>query len=89
MSKINVTVVLPNREELEVSFPPEATPTDIIETLLESGVGLSRFDASGQESQFELMPKGKQEPLLENETLGEARVQNGDRLLLTKEVTAG
>ena len=87
--KIKVIVrVFPNNEDVDVDLPLNATANDVIETLLEAGIG-DRLDNSGNPITYTLTPKGKNVVIEENETLGSAQVQDGDVILMTPVFVAG
>lgn len=81
--------VLPNGDELDVSLPLNATATDVIETLLDSGSGIPRVDPQGNHYSYSLVVKGQGTKLEGHETLGHARIYDGDVLLLTPHLVAG
>ena len=80
--------VLPSNEDVDVELPVNATPADIIEKMLESGIG-PRNDNAGNPITYNLTPKGKNIVIGEDETLGAAQVQEGDVLLMTPVFVAG
>lgn len=80
--------VLPNNEDVEVKLPVEATASDVIETLLENGIG-ERIDQTGNPISYKLIPKGKNIEIGEDETLSVAQVQSGDVILMTPVLVAG
>lgn len=87
--EISVIVrVLPKNEDVDVNLPVEATAHDVIESLLDEGVGV-RVDQNGQPVSYRLIPKGKNSEIDENESLGQAKIQNGDILLMTPTIVAG
>jgi len=91
MSKeINVVVrLMPNADDIDVSLPLAATPKDIIDTLLDAGLGIPRVDQQGNPIAYQLIPKGKNDAVKEDETLDTAQVQNGDILMMIPKVIAG
>lgn len=87
--EISVVVrVLPNNEDIDVNLPLDATASDVIETLLDNNIG-QRSDTQGNPITYRLAPKGKNMSLAEDETLGDAGVQNGDILLMMPDFVAG
>ncbi|MTB52930.1 EsaB/YukD family protein [Lewinella sp. W8] len=86
---VNVIVrVLPDNEDIDVSLPLTATATDVIEKLLENGIG-SKTDASGNPISYQLAPKGKGRNINPEETLEAAQVQEGDVIMMTPIFVAG
>jgi hypothetical protein len=87
--EISVIVrVMPDNEDVEVTLPLNATATDVLESLFESGIG-KRSDQQGNPVIYRLVPKGKDVAIGENQSLGEAQVQNADTLLMMPELVAG
>lgn len=88
--EIGVVVrVMPNADDIDVNLPLSATALDVIETLLESGLGIPRVDQQGNGISYKLAPKGSNRAINEGETLGEAQVKDGDILLMMPQVIAG
>ena len=82
MKQVSIIVrVLPDNEVVDVNLPLEATSIDIIETLLDNGIG-SRNDKDGNQIKYKLTKKGKGSDLRENESLENASTQDGDVLLM-------
>lgn len=90
MSKeISVIVrVKPSNEDVDVNLPLNATASDVIETLLDNGIG-SKKDDEGNDMTYQLVPKGKNTPIEEDETLSKAQIQDGDVLLMLPMFVAG
>lgn len=80
--------VLPQNEDVDVELPLNATAKDVIESLLDSGIG-QRNDNVGNPITYNLTPKGRNIVIDENETLGAAQVQEGDVILMTPVFVAG
>jgi len=91
MSKeINIIIrVMPNAEDVEISLPVEATPRDIIETLLDAGLGIPKVDGQSNPISYHLVPKGGNSKIGESDTLMNAQIQNGDVILMNPQVIAG
>ncbi len=89
-AEINVIIrLMPGNEDIDVTIPTEATTKDIVETLLESGLGIPRVDKQGTSMTYNLMPKGKNEELREHQTMEDAQIQEGDVILMIPHVIAG
>ena len=85
--KVIVRIVSTN-EDVDVDLPINATAADVIESLLEGGV-CGRNDHAGNPITYQLTPKGKGVIIGEDETLAEAKIQEGDVLLMTPVFVAG
>jgi len=89
-NEINVVIrIMPNADDVDVSLPLSATPTDVIETLLDAGLGIPRIDQQGNAISFQLVPKGGNAALEEAQTLKDGRIQAGDIILMIPRVIAG
>ena len=88
--EINVVIrVMPNADDVDVSLPLNATPADVIETLLDADLDIPRIDPQGNPISFQLVPKGANVALDESESLKEGRVQDNDVVLMIPKVIAG
>lgn len=85
--KVIVRVVSAN-VDIDVDLPLNATATDIIETLLEEDVA-PRNDHAGNPITYHLTPKGRNVIIAEDETLADAKIQEGDVILMTPVFVAG
>lgn len=88
--EINVVVrIMPNADDVDVSLPLSATPNDVIETLLDANLGVPKTDQQGNAISYQLVPKGSNAALKDNQTLQEGRLQAGDVVLMIPRVIAG
>lgn len=88
--EINVVIrVMPNMDDVDISLPGEATASDIVETLLDAGLGIPRLDQQSNPITYQLVPKGKNEPLDNSNSVKDAKVQNGDIILMIPKIIAG
>jgi hypothetical protein len=88
--EVNVVIrIMPNADDVDVSLPLNATPSDVIETLLEAGLGTPRVDQQGNAISYQLVPKGSNAAIGEEQTLGEGKIQAGDIILMIPRVIAG
>ena len=85
--KVIVRVVSANMD-IDVDLPLNATANDIIETLLDEDIA-PRNDHSGNPITYHLTPKGKNTILGEDDTLTDAKIQEGDVILMTPVFVAG
>jgi uncharacterized ubiquitin-like protein YukD len=85
--KVIVRIVSTN-EDIDVDLPANATAADVIESLLEANI-FPRNDQQGNHVTYQLTPKGKGLIIGEDETLAEAKVQQGDVLLVTPVLIVG
>jgi len=90
VQEINVVIrVMPNADDVDVSLPLNATPSDVIDTLLNADLDIPRIDPQGNPISFQLVPKGANAALNEGDTLKEGRVQDSDIILMIPKVIAG
>lgn len=92
MEELEISVVIrvmPNADDVDVSLPLNATPADVIETLLDADLDIPRVDPQGNPISFQLVPKGANVALDESESLKEGRVQDNDIILMIPKVIAG
>ena len=88
--EINIIVrVMPNADDIEVSLPLQATARDIIESLLDSGLGIPKVDNQGNPISYEIVPKGNPNIMKETQTILDAKVQETDVLLMLPKIIAG
>lgn len=88
--EINVVIrIMPNMDDVDISVPMEATAADIVETLLDAGLGIPRLDQQSNPITYQLVPKGKNEPIENEVSLSTATVQNGDIILMIPKIIAG
>lgn len=88
--EINVVIrVMPNMDDVDISVPTEATASDIVETLLDAGLGIPRLDQQSNPITYQLVPKGRNEPLDNQNSVEAAKVQNGDIILMIPKIIAG
>jgi hypothetical protein len=81
--------VMPNMDDVEISVPQDSTSNDIVEALLDSGLGIPRMDNQSNPISYQLVPKGKNEALEGPMTVGKAQIQNGDIILMLPRIIAG
>lgn len=88
--EINVVIrVMPNMDDIDISVPSDATASDIVETLLDAGLGIPRLDNQSNPISYQLVPKGKNEAIEQQMTVGKAQVQDGDIILMLPRIIAG
>jgi uncharacterized ubiquitin-like protein YukD len=86
--KVIVRIVSSN-EDIDVDLPSDATAGDVIDSLLEANY-CDRNDHAGNPITYQLTPKGNKGLIIgEDQTLAEAKVQQGDVLLMTPVFVAG
>lgn len=79
----------PSNQELDVDIPLTATAKDVIDQLLSAGLDIPAIDQQGNPINYMLVPKGSNEQIEDNQTVGDAHVQSGDVLLLMPNAVAG
>lgn len=88
--EINVVIrIMPNADDVDVSLPLDATPSDVIDSLLDADLDIPRIDPQGNPISFQLVPKGSNAALEEEETLKEGKIQKDDIILMIPKVIAG
>lgn len=89
MDVINiVVVVLPDAKELEIELPVYSTGAEIIESLVEEGIA-PRKSPDGTPYEYDLIYKRTNKRLGDDKTLGDAGVQEGDKLIFSPKMEAG
>lgn len=81
--------ILPAGDELDVELPLYSTSKEIIEELLNAGLGIERSDSQGNPHIFQLISKENGRELLSDKTLYDCGVKPGQTLLLTPKLVAG
>lgn len=88
MTDRSITIVLPNGGARRADIPADVAVGDIL-TELTSLLQLPTVGPDGRPMGYRLDSKALGRELLEKETLAEANVPDGDRLILTADITAG
>ena len=89
-NEINVVIrVMPNMDDIDISVPQDSTATDIVEALLDSGLGIPRLDNQSNPISYQLVPKGKNEAIEATQSIEKAQIQNGDIILMLPRIIAG
>jgi ubiquitin-protein ligase len=88
MAEILVTIVLPNGGARQAEMPDDIAVRELVPEL----VGLLKVPTIGPDGRpmgYRLDSKALGRELMEKETLGEAKIPENDRLILTADITAG
>jgi ubiquitin-protein ligase len=88
MSDRSITIVLPNGGARRADIPADVAVGDVL-TELTSLLQLPTIGPDGRPMGYRLDSKALGRELLEKESLSEANVPDGDRLILTADITAG
>jgi len=89
MGKINVTIIdATGNKSQEATLPDDAPVNRIIGKLVQM-MNLPANDPGGQQMSYKFQHKASGMQLLDEQTLGDAGVADGDVLRLMPEVTAG
>ncbi len=88
MPDVPVTVVLPSGGTRSAEVPNDVAVKDLIPELTTS-LQLPVTGPDGRPMSYRIDSKALGRELQEEETLGEAKVPEGDRLIMTADVTAG
>lgn len=88
MSDVPVTVVLPSGGTRSAEVPNDVAVKDLIPELTTS-LQLPVTGPDGRPMSYRIDSKALGRELQEEETLAQAKVPEGDRLILTADVTAG
>jgi hypothetical protein len=87
-AELAVTIVLPSGGSRTADVPREVPVRELIPELTTS-LGLPTTGPDGRPTSYRLDSKALGRELREEETLGSAGVPEGDRLIITADVTAG
>ena len=87
-SEISVTIVLPSGGSRSADVPRDVTVRELIPELTTS-LQLPTTGPDGRPTSYRLDSKAIGRELREDETLASAGIPEGDRLMLTADVTAG
>jgi sulfopyruvate decarboxylase TPP-binding subunit len=87
-SEIPVTIVLPSGGTRNADMPRDVPVRELIPELTTS-LQLPTTGPDGRPTSYRLDSKALGRELREEETLGSAAIPDGDRLMLTADVTAG
>jgi len=88
--EINIIIrIMPTADDIEVSLPLDATPKDVIDALLDAGLGIPKLDDQGNPISYKLVPKEKGQEIPLDNTLMDAEVQESDVVLMLPMVWAG
>jgi len=87
-SEIPVTIVLPSGGSRSADVPRDVPVRELIPELTTS-LQLPTTGPDGRPTSYRLDSKALGRELREDETLGSAGIPEGDRLMLTADVTAG
>ncbi len=86
---INLIVrILPSGEELDVELPLYTTVKEIIDELLNEGM-VPRTNPQGDPYTYEMALKGSQTQVMQEKTLFDIGIKNGDTMLLMPRLVAG
>ncbi len=88
MSDVPVTVVLPSGGTRSAEVPSDVAVKELIPELTTS-LQLPVTGPDGRPMSYRIDSKALGRELQEEETLAEAKVPEGDRLIMTADVTAG
>ncbi|HLC33578.1 MAG TPA: EsaB/YukD family protein [Anaerolineales bacterium] len=88
MSDVPVTVVLPSGGTRSAEVPNDVAVKDLIPELTTS-LQLPVTGPDGRPMSYRIDSKALGRELQEEETLAQAKVPEGDRLIMTADVTAG
>ena len=88
MADIPVTVVLPSGGTRNAEVPGDVKVKELIPELTTS-LQLPSTGPDGRSMSYRVDSKALGRELTEEETLSEAKIPQGDRLILTADVTAG
>jgi hypothetical protein len=86
--EISITLVLPSGGSRTAEVPTDVTVKELIPELT-SSLQLPTTGPDGRPTSYRLDSKALGRELKEDETLGTAAVPEGDRLMVTADVTAG
>jgi len=88
MADLSITLVLPNGGARTADIPDDAPVRDLLEELT-ALLKLPTVGPDGRPMGYRLDSKALGRELREEETLGSANVPEGDRLMMTADITAG
>lgn len=88
MPDLNITLVLPSGGARNAEIPDDVRTRDLLEELT-SLLGLPTVGPDGRPMTYRLDSKALGRELREDETLADAQVPEGDRLMITADITAG
>lgn len=80
---------MPNSDDVDVSLPPTTTIKELKDHLLASELNIPGLDGQNNPIVYQLIVKGKNEVLIENQPLHTQDVEDGDLLLMIPRVIAG
>jgi ubiquitin-protein ligase len=88
MPDLNVTFVLPSGGARTAEVPDDVAVRDLMTELI-SMLNLPTIGPDGRPMSYRMDSKALGRELKENETLSDAEIPDGDRLMLTADITAG
>jgi hypothetical protein len=88
MADLNVTFVLPSGGARTAEVPDDVAVRDLMTELI-SMLNLPTIGPDGRPMSYRMDSKALGRELKENETLADGQVPDGDRLMLTADITAG
>lgn len=88
MAQTNVTIELPSGEGKTVSIPNDVSIQELLPELITT-LGVPVTGPDGRPISYRLDSKSQGRSVLEEETLEEASIPEGDRLILSPVVVAG
>ena len=88
MPDLNVTFVLPSGGARAAEVPDDVAVRDLMTELI-SMLNLPTIGPDGRPMSYRMDSKALGRELKENESLADAQIPNGDRLMLTADITAG
>lgn len=81
--------LLPSGDELDVELPLYSTGKEIVDELLNAGLGVERNDPQGNPYMYKLVLKDTGMEIVPEKTLYDLNVREGQTLLLTPKLVAG
>jgi ubiquitin-protein ligase len=88
MADLNITFVLPSGGARTAEVPDDVAVRDLMTELI-SMLNLPTIGPDGRPMSYRMDSKALGRELKENETLSDAQIPDGDRLMLTADITAG